>query len=238
MTSHDSPTRSPESFALAPSLGLVIAAVCAGFATAVVAAAVSGVRLHHFAAWQVNIVQLAFYAGVGSVLLPLLPRVAGQSLEALGLGMPHVRQLLWGVLGVPVMLVVTAIIGAFLTVFTGPHEQAALRMLPKFDTPGLLLSFAFVAAIAAPFFEELFFRGFLFNAFAARLAFWPAALTSGLIFGFAHGDPWALLPLWGVGILLAYVYKRSQSLWASMVAHGLFNSVSLIAVSMKDHLHL
>ncbi|MDE2571192.1 MAG: CPBP family intramembrane metalloprotease, partial [bacterium] len=116
--------------------------------------------------------------------------------------------------------------------------QTALRLLPRFDTPGLLLGFVFVAAIAAPFFEEIFFRGFVFSAFAARLRFWPAAIVSGVIFAAAHGDLWALLPLWGVGILLAYIYHRSGSLWASIVAHGLFNSVSLVAVSLKDHLRL
>ncbi|HVA38496.1 MAG TPA: type II CAAX endopeptidase family protein [Candidatus Dormibacteraeota bacterium] len=238
MTSHDSPTSSPEAFAPAPSFGLLLASLLSGFAAAILTGFAMGVRLHHLLAWQVNVVQLGFYVGLGSVLIPLLPRVARRSLRSLGLAPPRLRQILWGILGVPVMLVVTSIIGGVITAFFGEHEQAALRMLPRFDTPGLLLGFALIAAVAAPFFEELFFRGFIFNALAARWPFWPAALVSGLIFGVVHGDVWALLPLWGVGVLLAYVYHRTRSLWASMVAHGLFNSVSLVAVSLKDHLHL
>lgn len=237
MTSHDSQTTSPEAFALVPSLALVGAAIGAGFLAAIIAGLLSGTRVHQIAPWQVNFVQLAFYIGIGAVLIPALPRVAGRSLEDLGLRPPRGRQILWGLLGVPVILVVTSIIGAVITALYGPHEQTALRMLPSFNTPSLFLTFAFVAAIAAPFFEELFFRGFIFNAFAERLSFWPAAVLSGLIFALAHGDIWALLPLWGVGLCLAYIYSHSRSLWASMLTHSLFNSVSLIAVSLKDHLH-
>ncbi|TAM75855.1 CPBP family intramembrane metalloprotease [bacterium] len=237
MTSHDSQTTSPEAFALVPSLVLVGTAICAGFVVAIIAGLVSGTRIHHVSPWQVNLVQLAFYVGIGAVLVPALPRVAGRSLEDLGLRAPRGRQLLWGLLGAPVMLIVTSIIGAVLTALYGQHEQAALRMLPSFNTPGLFITFAFVAAIAAPFFEELFFRGLIFNALAKRFAFWPAAALSGLAFALAHGDVWALMPLWGVGLCLAYIYSRSRSLWASMLTHSLFNSVSLIAISLKDHLH-
>jgi len=233
-----SPSAQTRAFAPVPALGLAIAATLSGFTAAIISALATGVHLHHLVPWQVNVVQFSFYVGIGAVLLPGLPRVAGRSLPELGLAVPQGRQLLWGVLGLPVMLVATSIIGLIVTAVAGQHEQAALRMLPRFNTPGLLLSFAFVASVAAPFFEELFFRGLIFNALRARLSFWPSALVSALIFAGAHGDPWAFFPLCGVGICLAYIYWRSGSLWASMVAHGLFNAFSLVAVSMKDHLRL
>ncbi|TAM61021.1 CPBP family intramembrane metalloprotease [bacterium] len=237
MTSHDSPTSSTEAFAPTASLALVAAAVCAGFLVAILTALASGTRVHHIAPWQVNLIQLSFYAGIGTVLIPALPRVAGRSLRQLGLAPPQFRQILWGLWGAPAMLVLSSIAGVLVTLRYGEHEQAALRMLPAFNTTGLFLTFAFIAAVAAPFFEELFFRGLIFNALSERLSFWPAAALSGLAFAFAHADVWALLPLWVVGLSLAYIYSRSQSLWSSMIAHGLFNTISLVAFVWKDHLH-
>ena len=54
--------------------------------------------------------------------------------------------------------------------------------------PSIVIAVAAVLMIVvlAPVAEELFFRGFLFAGLRTRWSLWPAAITSGLIFGLVH----------------------------------------------------
>jgi len=66
---------------------------------------------------------------------------------------------------------------------------------------------------------------------------WAAAVVSGIVFGashFAGVDFLTLIPgLAVVGIGLALVYERRQSLLASMTAHATFNVVGLLAIALS-----
>ena len=53
---------------------------------------------------------------------------------------------------------------------------------------------------------------------------------SGLAFAGAHATPSALIPLWGGGIVLAYVYARTGALTASMLSHATFNSINVLLI--------
>src|ERR1051326_6949017 len=50
-----------------------------------------------------------------------------------------------------------------------------------------------VGAVVAPFVEEIFFRGFLFQGFRQKYGWLPALLLSSAIFGAAHLDPASLI---------------------------------------------
>jgi len=84
----------------------------------------------------------------------------------------------------------------------------------------------------APFMEEVFFRGFLFGGLRGRLGVLGAALASGLLFAFAHFQDLSTLPLLPVigiiGMLFAWAYYYTGSLFAPIVAHLFFNLVSFI----------
>jgi membrane protease YdiL (CAAX protease family) len=109
----------------------------------------------------------------------------------------------------------------------GPHPQLLEKIFAArhgFESFGLdLLS----VALIAPFAEELFFRGFLFAGLVQRMPLLWAAILSGALFGLAHGDLWNFLPLAGVGVALALLYHRMHTLWPNVLAHGVFNAVSL-----------
>ena len=90
--------------------------------------------------------------------------------------------------------------------------------------------FFLVAAVVAPFVEELFFRGFLFQGFRQAYGWLPALLLSSAIFGVAHLDPASLIPTFVLGCVLAYIYHRSNSVWPGIIFHATINSLSLIAV--------
>lgn len=87
--------------------------------------------------------------------------------------------------------------------------------------------FFLVGAILAPFVEEIFFRGFLFQGFRARYGWMSSMLLSSAIFGIAHLDPASLIPTFILGNLLAYLYHRTNSLWPGVIVHVLVNAFGL-----------
>jgi membrane protease YdiL (CAAX protease family) len=92
------------------------------------------------------------------------------------------------------------------------------------------MAMAFVAAvIAAPISEEVFFRGFVFSGLL-RWGFWPAAACSAALFTVAHLDLGSLIPFFGIGLIMAWLYWSRGSLWDSIVFHFLFNFISLAAL--------
>jgi membrane protease YdiL (CAAX protease family) len=96
-----------------------------------------------------------------------------------------------------------------------------------------------IVAIGAPFFEELFFRGFLRRAFAARIGT-AAIFAQALCFGLAHfqfglglGNVSVVTATAAMGVVLGYTAHLTRRLGAGMIAHGLFNlavTLTIIAV--------
>lgn len=101
----------------------------------------------------------------------------------------------------------------------------------------LLLSMsAVLAVIFAPTCEELFFRGFVFPGIAR--AWGPAAgiIVSGVLFGSAHllGNPTlykSMIEFSAIGMVFAFVYWRSGSIFSSMLAHFSFNVIGVVAIA-------
>jgi len=90
--------------------------------------------------------------------------------------------------------------------------------------------FFFTAGIAAPFFEEFLFRGFLLPSLTRYIPVWGAILASSLLFAVAHLSLSEVLPLTALGIVLGIVYTRSRNLLASMLLHSLWNSGTLLSL--------
>jgi membrane protease YdiL (CAAX protease family) len=100
-----------------------------------------------------------------------------------------------------------------------------------FDS-ALTVSAGFVAVVlVAPLAEELFFRGFVFGGLVDRLGVPGAAAASGLLFSLVHGQMGLILPFALIGVLLAYLYYRSGSLWPAVLAHLVYNGLAFAALN-------
>lgn len=86
------------------------------------------------------------------------------------------------------------------------------------------LLFLLVACLA-PLFEEIFFRGLIYGVLRKTLKPWPAILLVSFLFSFLHVDPAGLLPIFALGVLLAWLYERTGSLFSSIVLHSLWNGL-------------
>jgi membrane protease YdiL (CAAX protease family) len=92
-----------------------------------------------------------------------------------------------------------------------------------------LIAVAILVTVVAPICEELFFRGYFFNALKTWRGLWPAALITGLVFGGIHvgSAPAAyLVPLAFFGFALCLLYQRTGSLYPCMALHALNNSLA------------
>ncbi len=113
---------------------------------------------------------------------------------------------------------------------TGPEVNPAIPQLLESDSLaerwGLILNIC----VIAPLFEEVFFRGFLFQQFKRFFSLPNAVALSAMIFASVHLSIESFLPLFGLGVLMALSYHLVQSLWASIVLHILWNSATVAVV--------
>jgi membrane protease YdiL (CAAX protease family) len=140
--------------------------------------------------------------------------------------------LVWGIGGyfaaVPLVLIVSVISQKFLQGQGGgnpllPILTDSQNILPKF----LLWT---TLAIAAPFFEEYLFRGFLLPSLTKVLPVWAAIAVSGFGFALAHLNVADIIPLSVLGMVMGFIYWRSKNLLSSMLLHCLWNSGSFFAL--------
>jgi membrane protease YdiL (CAAX protease family) len=107
--------------------------------------------------------------------------------------------------------------------------------------------FAVGAIVIAPICEELLCRGFLFNMlrgslrrrleskWALRVADFGAVLLSGAFFAGMHGTLTGFPGLFITGCVLAVVYQRRNSLFASIFMHSMNNILATIALYAAIH---
>ena len=157
----------------------------------------------------------------------LAVRRYGARLGDLGLTRFRLRDL-----GLGVVLLVPALwlSGLYQTWLAGqglemqPGLEQALQQAPW---PVVLIT---TAVVLAPLVEEIFFRGFLYAGFRTRLPWGVSAVLSAGLFALLHLQPLAAPVLFLLGLLFAYLYHRSGSIWPAIVLHLLVNTVGVLGV--------
>ncbi|MEM6448821.1 MAG: type II CAAX endopeptidase family protein [Cyanobacteria bacterium P01_D01_bin.105] len=105
-----------------------------------------------------------------------------------------------------------------------------LQLVLEERDPIALAMFFFTAAVAAPVFEEILFRGFLLPSLTRYMPIWGAVGLSSLIFSVAHLSFSEVLPLTMLGAILGFAYVRSQNLLSSILLHSTWNSITMIGL--------
>ncbi|MFN8637941.1 MAG: CPBP family intramembrane glutamic endopeptidase [Dehalococcoidia bacterium] len=94
------------------------------------------------------------------------------------------------------------------------------------DGGAVLLMLGVAVVALAPLCEELFFRAFVFRGLRGYWLLGPSMLLSGLMFGLFHFNISVLLPFTLIGVLFAWAYEASGSVYTSIAAHGAVNALS------------
>jgi uncharacterized protein len=108
------------------------------------------------------------------------------------------------------------------------QPQPLLEFLAKHAGLPDRLLLILTAVVLAPVSEELIFRGYIFGVLRCYSGRWWAMVTSALVFAAIHAHIPSLAGLFMLAVALTLVYESTGSLWAAIIMHALFNSVTVV----------
>lgn len=182
-------------------------------------------------AYALNIL---FFAGSALVLGAQRGKL---DLKAMGLVPPRLS-LNWLFIAIAVSLLlipVRAVVGVLVQFLTGTGLQGLQGRMDVVAPSGFTwLGFIVTlvgAGILVPISEELFFRGALFTWFRQRYNFTAALWASSILFALGHIDTLGVVASsFVLGVVNAWVYERSKTLWAPIVMHITTNSFAVLVI--------
>lgn len=173
-------------------------------------------------------VSLEACAFIPAVILAAKRRGAGPA--DLGLGRyPWRKALFLGCCGGTAAFLLVQACGSLLAAMGArvPEQRLLAETLLMRRQSGNLLLFLGIAGVVAPVWEELFFRGLGYSVLRRRLGAAAASFLSALLFALLHAEPLLLrLPIFLLGIFLAFLFQWSGSLYVPIAAHGVANILS------------
>ncbi len=134
---------------------------------------------------------------------------------------------------VPVSLALSFVWTVFLEAWGGPVEpQLFVQGVLKTDDTAVFGVAVLYAVVGAPILEEALFRGFMLPVMIEHLGRWPGILLNAALFGVIHAaDPWAVIPVMGVGVMAAWLRDKSGGLGAGILFHATNNLCALLLVT-------
>jgi len=154
-------------------------------------------------------------------------RASWPSLDRVGLGPGQFVSMAFA--AVTLGLAANATMGLTVELFPGfepmakRYRQGLNELVLKAEGMDRILG-VFAICVAAPICEESLFRGTLLQEKRRLLTTGPALAANGLMFGLFHLNPIGLLPLAIVGAFLAHLIVMTESLWAAVLGHAIFNA--------------
>lgn len=91
-----------------------------------------------------------------------------------------------------------------------------------------LIPLLIIVSVSAPIFEEIVFRGIIFNDFKKATPLWVAMLIQAVCFGAFHMNWIQGVYATALGIILGLVYQYYQSIWAAIWLHFVYNTTSVL----------
>ncbi|ETT86459.1 type II CAAX endopeptidase family protein [Viridibacillus sp. FSL R5-0477] len=133
-----------------------------------------------------------------------------------------------------VILMVGAVIIVVLTSFIGNSWENSKTEAIQQNVTFVTVLIAFIsAAVISPIYEEIFYRGFLYRWLRTRIGFIGAILLSSTIFTIVHIPTYNVMPVnFFSGIIFALAYERTNSIWPSVIIHGLTNGIMVLLTSL------
>ncbi len=115
--------------------------------------------------------------------------------------------------------------------FDSPMQPDLAPIADEMAFPWMLFA---VVVIVAPVVEEVFFRGFLFAGLRQQYGWLKAALLSSALFALIHLQLYAIVPLFMLGFVFAYLFHKSNSIWPVIFLHFVVNLAAMIAEFVID----
>lgn len=130
--------------------------------------------------------------------------------------------------GVAVVVIGVDILNTAVLTALGASTDTLAPFRDFLGSPFLVVMLVLGAVAAAPFGEEMYFRGLLLSMFDVRMRRWVAIVVAAVLFTVAHYTTlaaWA--PLFAFALMLGWLRLRTGSLYAPILAHALNNAVTI-----------
>ncbi len=148
----------------------------------------------------------------------------------LGFNFPDIKVFIKWLLLIAVM---AAVFDGLMVLFDKPRIPNFI--IESYGSVGFLPLFWFAIVVAAPFFEEVLFRGFIYAGLAnSRLGVWGAIVVTSLAWSVIHlqYDAFLIMLIFIAGLVLGYARYKTRSLTICIAMHMLFNLIALIEVAV------
>ena len=176
---------------------------------------------------------LALFIGQGFMVIPLLLFLTARKesfvdrLRIRKLPFPVILSTL--VLSLGIIILVDEFDRIASLLFTPPEYLDQLGYMLKFDSFNMAVFLMFGIVVLAPLGEEILFRGFLQKFLEEH---WQdvtrAVLVTSLFFAIIHLNPFWLIQIYILGVILGFLAWRTGSIWAGFILHAANNLVALL----------
>ena len=176
---------------------------------------------------------LALFIGQGFMVIPLLLFLTARKesfvdrLRIRKLPFPVILSTL--VLSLGIIILVDEFDRIASLLFTPPEYLDQLGYMLKFDSFNTAVFLMFGIVVLAPLGEEILFRGFLQKFLEEH---WQdvtrAVLVTSLFFAIIHLNPFWLIQIYMLGVILGFLAWRTGSIWAGFILHAANNLVALL----------
>jgi len=219
--------------------GIVILSVLSALAVGTIIASIGLVYLPEENSSFAN--YLALFIGQGFMIVPLLFFLIARK-------EPLLQRLRIRKISLPVIIASTVLSIGFIvmvdefdrlssSLFSPPEFLNQMGTLLRFDSFGMALFLVFGIVFMAPLSEELLFRGFLQKFLEEH---WQditrAVLVTSLFFALIHLNPFWLIQIYVLGIMLGYLAWKTGSIWAGFILHAINNFVALMFTNYDESL--
>jgi len=131
-----------------------------------------------------------------------------------------------------VMFSISVIVANYFNYKSEPHPL--ITVILKTDSLIELFLILLFAGLLGPIIEEVFFRLFLLGIFKNYFSVFISIFLTAVIFALLHLSIVGFLPIFTLGLLLAFVYQKTKNILYPIVIHALHNGILLcVALMLK-----
>jgi len=184
--------------------------------------------------WLTAVAEIPLWIGlVGTVVWACRTKGSGSLRRDFGLEMRWSDipvGLLTGFVAQLAIVVIVIPIYKLLGIDTDEVGQTAEKLADRaVHAPDVVL-LVLVVVIGAPVIEELFYRGLVLRSIERRWGTPVSVLATSVVFAAIHFQPYDLLALFLIGVVLAVLTVRTGRLGPSIWAHVAFNLTAVISL--------
>ena len=109
-----------------------------------------------------------------------------------------------------------------------PFQYAKFEESMEFIVDAPLLAVFLAVAIVAPLFEEIMFRGIIYDSLQKRMNVYVSVVIAGLLFGLYHMNIFQGAYASLIGIVMGLSLIWTKSIWAPIIIHFMNNFISIV----------